>query len=212
MIVLELAEIALLFDQLGVVVLAEELALVRDVIRRADGAPSMAAFEAALVVHGVIDSNPLNWIDCLVASKTFLSGASKCARDFNSILIPNIPFWLDNLWSPFEALVQAPGPLEELVKVRPAVEHSFERVVIRELEGALAVVAPEAGLVVDPVVGGELVDEVHRLVAGVALGGRPLERSRHCLSLTLDLQAAALIDGEAFQHKTSLAPDKPWGE
>lgn len=43
------------------------------------------------------------------------------------------------------------------------------------LEGALAMVAPEAGLVVDPVVGGELVDKVHGLIAGVALGGRPLE-------------------------------------
>ena len=64
--------------------------------------------------------------------------------------------------------------------MRPAVEYSFERVVIRKLEGALAVVAPEAGLVVDPVVGGELVDEVHRPVAGRALGGRPLEGSRHC--------------------------------
>ena len=41
-------------------------------------------------------------------------------------------------------------------------------------------VAAEAGLVVDAVVGGELVDEVHRLVAGGALGGRPLEGGRHC--------------------------------
>lgn len=39
--------------------------------------------------------------------------------------------------------------------------------------------AAEAGLVVDAVVGGELVDEVHRLVAGGALGGRPLEGGRH---------------------------------
>jgi hypothetical protein len=63
-IVLELAEIALLFDQLGVVVLAEELALVRDVIRRADGAPSMAAFEAALVVHSVVHSDLQSWCGC----------------------------------------------------------------------------------------------------------------------------------------------------
>jgi len=41
------------------------------------------------------------------------------------------------------------------------------------------VVAAEAGLVVDAVVGGELVDEVHRLVAGGALGGRSLEGGRH---------------------------------
>ena len=47
------------------------------------------------------------------------------------------------------------------------------------LEGALAVVAAEAGLVVDAVVGGELVDEVHRLVAGGALGGGSLEGGRH---------------------------------
>lgn len=122
----------------------------------------------------------------------------------------------------FEALVQTPGPLEQLVEVRPAVEHSLEGVVVGKLqqrtssdksmlvnfhrlitssshsitqllqidqlkqpsrlwylEGALAVVAAEAGLVVDAVVGGELVDEVHRLVAGGALGGRPLEGGRH---------------------------------
>jgi hypothetical protein len=53
------------------------------------------------------------------------------------------------------------------------------------LEGALAVVAAEAGLVVDAVVGGELVDEVHRLVAGGALGGRPLEGGRHCPASSL---------------------------
>ncbi|RZS09541.1 hypothetical protein BHM03_00040654 [Ensete ventricosum] len=46
------------------------------------------------------------------------------------------------------------------------------------LQCALAVVAPEAGPVVDPVVGGELVDQVHRLGARRALGRRPLERHR----------------------------------
>ena len=79
MFVLKLTEISLLFDQLNMMVLAVELPLMRDVIRRADGASSMAALEAALVIHSVIDSDPLNWIDCLVASNTFLSGASKCA-------------------------------------------------------------------------------------------------------------------------------------
>jgi hypothetical protein len=34
----------------------------------------------------------------------------------------------------FETLVQAPGPLEELVEVRPAVEHSLEGIVIRKLQ------------------------------------------------------------------------------
>ena len=133
----------------------------------------------------------------------------------------------------FEALVQTPGPLEQLVEVRPAVEHSLEGVVVGKLrqrtsslrqnksipvnfhrrittfislansalhtdrsinwsmqvcgylEGALAVVAAEAGLVVDAVVGGELVDEVHRLVAGGALGGRPLEGGCHGRSSSL---------------------------
>jgi hypothetical protein len=33
----------------------------------------------------------------------------------------------------FEALVQASGPLEELVEVRPAVEHSLEGIVICKL-------------------------------------------------------------------------------
>ena len=63
------------------------------------------------------------------------------------------------------------------------------------LEGALAVVAAEAGLVVDAVVGGELVDEVHRLVAGGALGCRPLEGGRHCplpLFWSLPLQQQSL--------------------
>ena len=63
------------------------------------------------------------------------------------------------------------------------------------LEGALAVVAAEAGLVVDAVVGGELVDEVHRLVAGGALGCRSLEGGRHCplpLFWSLPLQQQSL--------------------
>jgi hypothetical protein len=34
----------------------------------------------------------------------------------------------------FETLVQAAGPLEVLVEVRPAVEHSLEGIVIRKLQ------------------------------------------------------------------------------
>lgn len=55
--------------------------------------------------------------------------------------------------------------------------------------------ASEAGLVVDPVISGELVDEVHRLVAGRALGGRPLEGGRHCFlpySVSADNAKAAI--------------------
>ena len=56
-VILKLAEVPLLLDQLDVVVLAVQLPLVRNVVRRADGAPSMAALEAALVVHSVINSD-----------------------------------------------------------------------------------------------------------------------------------------------------------
>jgi hypothetical protein len=34
----------------------------------------------------------------------------------------------------FEALVETPGPLEELVEVRPAVEHPLEGVVVGKLQ------------------------------------------------------------------------------
>lgn len=60
-IILELAEVPLLLDQLDVVMLAVELPLVRDVVGRADGASSMAALEAALVIHSVVDSNLKDW-------------------------------------------------------------------------------------------------------------------------------------------------------
>ena len=63
-IILELAEVPLLLDQLDVMMLAVELPLVRDVVRRADGASSMAALEAALVIHSVVDSYLKNWCEC----------------------------------------------------------------------------------------------------------------------------------------------------
>jgi hypothetical protein len=64
------------------------------------------------------------------------------------------------------------------------------------LECALAVVAPEACLVVDVVVGGVLVDEVHRLVAGRALGGCPLKEVVIAFfpSLSPDKAKAAVIE------------------
>lgn len=49
-----------------------------------------------------------------------------------------------------------------------------------DLEGAVAVVAAETGLVVDAVVGGELVDQVDRLLARCAL--LVCSRERHPLS------------------------------
>ncbi|KAG6512873.1 hypothetical protein ZIOFF_031008 [Zingiber officinale] len=47
---LELAQVALLFDELSMVVLAVEFSVVGNVVRRADDASAMAAFEAALVI------------------------------------------------------------------------------------------------------------------------------------------------------------------
>lgn len=91
------------------------------------------------------------------------------------------------------------------------------------LQCALAMVAPEAGLVVDPVVGGELFDQVHRLGARRALGRRPLERHRsssrptsvetsrgnrgYLTLVLLLLQAAAGVDGNGIGER----PQPPTG-
>lgn len=61
MVILKLAEVPLLFDQLNMVVLAIELPFMCDVIWGANGASSMTALEAAFVIHGVIDSNLQSW-------------------------------------------------------------------------------------------------------------------------------------------------------
>ena len=53
-------------------------------------------------------------------------------------------------------------------------------------EGSLAVVATEAGLVIDPAVGGELIHQVYRLLARLALLGRPSKRPRRHLSPSLN--------------------------
>lgn len=49
-----------------------------------------------------------------------------------------------------------------------------------DLESALAMVASEACLVVDPVVGGQLVHQVHRLLTRHALLSRPCKRHSQC--------------------------------
>ena len=61
-IALELAEVSLSPDELHVVVFAEEHTLMRNVVRWAYSAPSVAAFEAALVVCSPIHSNLLTQI------------------------------------------------------------------------------------------------------------------------------------------------------
>lgn len=65
--------------------------------------------------------------------------------------------------------------------MRFAVQHAFDGRIITKLEGALAVVAAEAGAVVGAAVGGELLDRVDRLAArgALLLGAAP--RRRHTL-------------------------------
>lgn len=62
--------------------------------------------------------------------------------------------------------------------MRFAVQHTFDGRIITKLEGALAVVAAEAGAVVGSAVGGELLDRVHDLPAGRALLLRAAPRRR----------------------------------
>lgn len=57
---LKLAQVSFLLDELGVVVLAVESALMRNVVRWADRTPSMCAFEAHLVVRSTIHRNLLS--------------------------------------------------------------------------------------------------------------------------------------------------------
>ena len=54
MVTLKLAQVALFLDKLDVVVLAVESSLMRNIVRRADRTPSMAALETALVVRSPI--------------------------------------------------------------------------------------------------------------------------------------------------------------
>lgn len=56
--------------------------------------------------------------------------------------------------------------------MRPAIENSLERVVVTELEGTSTMVASEAGLVINSIIGGQPINQIHGLLAGHAfLGG-----------------------------------------
>lgn len=168
--------------------LAVEPSLMSNVIWRANHTSSMTAFEAAPVICSPINCNPLNGIYCLLASNTLLSGSCKCTWDFVGywFLRVNRFFWFDNLWGPFKAFVQAASPLEELIKVWSAIEYSLERIIISQLQSSLTVVASKTGLVVDSVVGGELVHKVDRLTASCAFRLRPLECHCSCLLVLLE--------------------------
>lgn len=177
MVSLKLAEVALLSDELCMVVFAEEFAFMRNVVRRTYCATTVGAFEAAFVVRSSIHTHLLSWVYGILATEAFLSRSGKHARDFSRsrFLAAQRSFWFDNFRDTFKAFLKAASSLENLIEVWPAVENSFKGIVVRKLEGALAVVTPEAGLVVNAVVGGQLVDQVHRLVARHALLGRPRE-------------------------------------
>ena len=68
------------------VVLAEEHPLVRNVVRRANRAPSIAAFEAALVVCCSIHRNLLNGVNCLFTAHTLVSGSGEEAGNLGCVL------------------------------------------------------------------------------------------------------------------------------
>jgi hypothetical protein len=116
----------------------------------------MGAFEASLVVCSSIDSNLLDWVDSLITPHTFFSGTTNNIQYFvrSSILIISRLFWFQDFRGTFKTLVQTASSLEELIKVRPAVQNPLKRIVVAELEGTPAVVASEAGLVVHSAIGG----------------------------------------------------------
>lgn len=83
--------------------------------------------------------------------------------------------------------------------MRLAVQDTFNRRIITELERALAVVAPEAGAMVDAPVGGELLDGVHRPAARRALLRGAAPRPRHPLAVAaLLLRPARRWRGEGL--------------
>lgn len=84
--------------------------------------------------------------------------------------------------------------------MRFAVQDTFDGRIIAKLEGALAVVAAEAGAVVGAAVGGELLDRVHLLAAGGALLRRAAPRRRHPLPLPLP------VAGQRSPHVPLFSP------
>lgn len=78
MVTLKLAQVSLFLDQLGVMVFAVEPPLVRDVVRRADRAPSMGALEAALVISSSIYSNLKKHIPLRYSSDITYDLLTKC--------------------------------------------------------------------------------------------------------------------------------------
>lgn len=128
MIALELAEIALLLDELSVVVPAVQFPLVCDVVGWADHTAPMGAFEAALVVRSPINRHLFGRVDCALTTYTFVSCPPEHTGDFGCCRSLSIDgfLWLCNLWGSFKALFEAAGSLEELIEMWPAVQDSFE--------------------------------------------------------------------------------------
>lgn len=175
MVTLKLAQVALFLDKLDVVVLAVESSLMRNVVRRADRTPSMAALETALVVRSPVYCHLFSWIDSILAAKAFISGSPKHTCDFSHCRFVSIQgfFWFHDFWCAFKALVKTASSFEELIKVWPAVEYPLKGIVVAELEGAFAVVATETGFVVNPIISSQLVNKIDSFVTGHALLGCP---------------------------------------
>jgi len=108
-----------------------------------------------------------------------------------------------------EALVVTPGLLEQLLEMGLAVRHSFERGIVAQGEGGLAVLALEAGAVEGDAVGGELVHRVHRLGAHLALLLRP---AKHLLPIAGQPPSFSLSLSRVVAAGRDLteSPIRPW--
>lgn len=141
---------------------AVKSSLVSNIVRRADRASSMAAFEATFMVWSSIHSNLFCWINSVITAKTFISGSTKHASNLVRcrFLAINRFLWFYDLRRTFKAFVKTTSPLKELIKVWPAIKHSLKGIVVAELESSFAMVASETGFVVDAVISGQLFDEI----------------------------------------------------
>lgn len=155
--------------------------------------------EAGLVVRGVLHTHLLQRIHRLRAHFALLLSATKPRSQgvghLRLILLqrPGNDTSCDTLhWRRLlllrldgiiEASLIASCLREQLLKVRLAVEDSFQGRKAVELQRSLAVRAPEAGFVVNDAIGRQLLHDIHRLPANLAFRLRPGEgrhREKRC--------------------------------
>lgn len=139
------------------------------VVRWANRTSSMCAFETAPVICGSIYCYLFNWIHGLLTSQTLFSGTGKHICNF--VLTVNRLLWFYYFWGSLEAFVETTSSFEGLIEVRPAVKHSFKGIEVSKLKGAFAVVASKASLVINTVISGKLINQIHSFVAGCTFLG-----------------------------------------